>query len=215
MLQLLILQRNYSHISTYVFKADAALDAATASGSGSGSTGSSSKKGSAEREKVQSKLDFATALSHLGQSNYEKAAYYFLRLGPSKQLGDWAGKLVAPGDIAIYGTLCALSKLSRSAIKAQVVDNDTFAGYIEQEPYVRELIGSYMNSNFKTCLEILSRYSVSISVPFCTFPINCSNRHAISSTYISPHMSPGSPTSFGTGQLCSTSNLSLPSNSSA
>ncbi|KAF7439841.1 hypothetical protein PC9H_000178 [Pleurotus ostreatus] len=158
-LELLILQRNYSHISTYVFKADAALDAATASGSGSGSTGSSNKKGSPEREKVQSKLDFATALSHLGQSNYEKAAYYFLRLGPSKQLGDWAGKLVGPGDIAIYGTLCALSKLSRSAIKAQVVDNNTFAGYLEQEPYVRELIGSYMNSNFKTCLEILSRYS--------------------------------------------------------
>ncbi|KAF4579650.1 hypothetical protein EYR40_000174 [Pleurotus pulmonarius] len=158
-LELLILQRNYSHISTYVFKADAALDAATASGSGSGSTGGSNKKGSAEREKIQSKLDFATALSHLGQSNYEKAAGYFLRLGPSKQLGEWVGKLVAPGDIAIYGTLCALSKLSRSAIKAQVVDNDTFSGYIEQEPYVRELIESYMNSNFKTCLELLNRYS--------------------------------------------------------
>ncbi|KAJ8472377.1 hypothetical protein ONZ45_g16676 [Pleurotus djamor] len=136
-LELLILQRNYSHISTYVFKADAALDAATAGqqSGGSGSGSGSGKKVSEERARVQSKLDFATALSNLGQSNYEKAAYYFLRLGPASQLGDWAGKLIAPGDIAIFGTLCALSKYSRSAIKAQLVENDTFAGYIEQEPH--------------------------------------------------------------------------------
>jgi len=42
---------------------------------------------------VQSKLDFATALSHLGQANYEKAAVAFLRLGSAEQLGDWMGKV--------------------------------------------------------------------------------------------------------------------------
>ncbi|KAF9469456.1 G protein pathway suppressor 1 [Collybia nuda] len=169
-LELLIEQRNYSHLPTYVFKAEAALDAATAnissSNNASGASSapvpmvtSGSKKKSAERENVQSKLDLATALSHLGQANYEKAAYHLLRIGPSKELGDWVGKIVAPGDLAVYGTLCALSSLPRSSLKAQLLENSIFGVYIEQEPYVRELIEAYMGSNFKTVLELLSRYS--------------------------------------------------------
>ncbi|KAL0945917.1 hypothetical protein HGRIS_012200 [Hohenbuehelia grisea] len=160
-LELLIEHRNYSHIATYVFKADAAIDAASSAAQASGATGAptSSKKGSAERDKVQSKLDFATGLSSLGQAHYEKAAMCFLRLGPPHQLGDWLGKLVAPGDIAIYGALCSLASLSRSAIKAQVIDNPTFASYIEHEPYIRELIEAYMSSNFKVALDLLSKFS--------------------------------------------------------
>ncbi|KAF8240594.1 hypothetical protein L208DRAFT_1449465 [Tricholoma matsutake] len=164
-IELLIEQRNYSHLVTYVFKADAALDAASATAPATnsslpaGSSGNNNKKKSSERESVQSKLDLATALSHLGQANYQKAAYFFLRLGPARELGDWVGKVVAPGDIAIYGTLCALSSLPRSALKAQLLENSVFGLYIEQEPYVRELIEAYMGSNFKTVLELLSRYS--------------------------------------------------------
>ena len=133
---------------------------------------------------MQSKLDLATALSHLSSANYEKAALSFLKVGPPKDLGDWIGKvsfllllslslsydrmfklhfyfqLVAPGDIAIYGTLCALATFQRSAIKSRILENPIFGAYIEQEPYIRELIEAYMNSNFKIVLEILSRYSV-------------------------------------------------------
>jgi len=91
-----------------VFKAEAALDAASSAANnsnngGGGGAGISSapmatvvKKFSADREKVQCKLDFATALAHLGQANYEKAAYYFLRLGSAKDLGDWIGKVCLP-----------------------------------------------------------------------------------------------------------------------
>ena len=183
-LQLVIEQRNYTHISSYIYKADAALESAAAATAGaeSGPTPATSqplsKKPNPQREQVQSKLDFAMALSHLGQGNYEKAAALFLRLGPPDQLGDWVGKvgtavtvvymmtdvlniqLVAPGDIAIYGTLCALASLSRSAIKAQLLRNPVFSAYIEQEPYIRDVIQAYMSSDFKTTLEILVRYSV-------------------------------------------------------
>lgn len=95
--------RNYAHLNTYVFKADAALDAATAANtSGTVPPGGSapvptaattSKKKSVERENVQSKLDLATALSHLSSTNYEKAAISFLKIGPPKDLGDWIGKV--------------------------------------------------------------------------------------------------------------------------
>jgi COP9 signalosome complex subunit 1 len=109
-LQLLIEQRNYSHLSTYVFKAEAALDSTSATsgtngGSGSltapstsipstsaGNNANTKKKGPTEKEIVQTRLEFATALSHLGQGHYEQAALAFLRIGPAKELGDWIGK---------------------------------------------------------------------------------------------------------------------------
>ncbi|KIK91164.1 hypothetical protein PAXRUDRAFT_150114 [Paxillus rubicundulus Ve08.2h10] len=163
-LELVIEQRNYAHISSYICKAEGALDAAAANAGPAGSDNttpvqSAPKKPGVEREQIQSKLNLAMALSHLGQGNYERAASSFLRLGPAEQLGDWIGKLVGPGDIAIYGTLCALASLSRSAIKAQLLGNSVFSVYIEQEPYIRDLIQAYMSSDFKTTLELLSRYS--------------------------------------------------------
>ena len=172
-------------MSTYVFKADAALDAASAARTGppSGPTApanaatASKDKAAAEREKVQSKLDVSMALSYLGQGNYEKAAQAFLKVGPAKSLGEWVGavsgcsrgvgppanagqQLIASGDVAIYTTLCALSTFSRQQIRSQILDNDNFGVYIEQEPYVRELLESYMGNRFKLMLEILERYSV-------------------------------------------------------
>lgn len=83
-------------------------------------------------------------------------------------------QLVAPGDIAIYGTICALASLSRSAIKAQLLRNPVFSAYIEQEAYVRDLIQAYMSSDFKKTLEILSRYSVRFpSPPFFLSALIC------------------------------------------
>lgn len=52
-----------------------------------------------------------------------------------------------------------MASLSRSAFKAQVIDNPSFGVYIEQEPYLRELIEAYMASKFQTVLEILQRFS--------------------------------------------------------
>ena len=51
-----------------------------------------------DKEQVQTKLDLATAFSHLGQGNYEKVASYIFRLGPPKDLGDWTGKVSRPDD---------------------------------------------------------------------------------------------------------------------
>jgi COP9 signalosome complex subunit 1 len=93
--QLLIEHRNYAHLNTYVFKADAALDAATAGATAAPAltAAATTKKKSAERDNVQSKLDLATALSHLSSASYEKAAISFLKIGPPKDLGDWIGKV--------------------------------------------------------------------------------------------------------------------------
>lgn len=47
----------------------------------------------AEREKVQSKLDLASAISHMSQGAYDKAATFFLKIGSIKSLGDWIGNV--------------------------------------------------------------------------------------------------------------------------
>ncbi|KZT26058.1 G protein pathway suppressor 1 [Neolentinus lepideus HHB14362 ss-1] len=158
-LEILIEQRNYSHIPTYIFKSDAALDQSTSVPENSKAPVGTKAKASAERERYQTKLDFAMALSQLGQGLYDKAAHSFLKLGPSAKFDDWAGKLVAPGDIAICGTLCALASMSRSAIKSRVLENETFGVYIEHEPYVRDIVEAYMSNRFKVVLELLERFS--------------------------------------------------------
>ena len=70
-------------------------------------------------------------------------------------------QLIAPGDIGIAGTLCALASLPRSAIKSQLLENDSFSIYIEYEPHVRELVEAYMASKFSAVLDLLEKYSVS------------------------------------------------------
>jgi len=85
--------------------------------------GPTTKKKSTEIVNVQSKLDMATALSHLASTSHERAAISFLKIGPPKDLGEWIGKVgfssykiallkyyflacgtVAPGDI--WNAMC-------------------------------------------------------------------------------------------------------------
>jgi COP9 signalosome complex subunit 1 len=158
-LEVLLEQNNYAQISTFVFKAESALDmpGPGASKDAKKPAAGSTAAPNAEREKIQTKLELCSALSNMAQGHYDSAAYGFLKL--KRDLGDWQNKLIAPGDIAVYGTLCALASLSRSAIKASVIESDTFGYFLEQEPYMRELIDAYMSSRFKTVLELLEKYS--------------------------------------------------------
>jgi len=155
-LEILLEQQNYAHLSTYIYKAETALDAQN------NASGSAGRKGSAttsnpDRAQIQAKLEFAGAMSEMGAGRYDKAAYAFLKL--KNDLGDWFGKVVSQSDIAIYGTLCALASLSRSAIKAAVLESETFGYYLEQEPYIRDILDAYMNSKFKDVLLLLNRFS--------------------------------------------------------
>ncbi|KAG9019372.1 hypothetical protein FRB90_003476 [Tulasnella sp. 427] len=156
-LEVLLEQQNYAHLSTYIYKAETALDASQPNKAAGKSTGGAAGAGSPDRAKVQAKLEFASAMSEMGAGRYDKAAYGFLKM--KNDLGDWNGKVVTPSDIAIYGTLCALASLSRSAIKAAVLESETFGYYLEQEPYIRDILDAYMGSKFKDVLLLMERYS--------------------------------------------------------
>ncbi|KAG9000792.1 hypothetical protein FRB94_005172 [Tulasnella sp. JGI-2019a] len=164
-LEVLLEQQNYGHLSTYTYKAETALDvggqpSATAAGkkpAAGGATAPGSAAAASDKGKVLAKLELSAAMAEMGAGRYDKAAYAFLKL--NKDLDDWAGKVVLPSDIAVYGTLCALASLPRSAIKAAVVENETFSYYLEQEPYIRDILDAYMASKFKDVLFLLDRFS--------------------------------------------------------
>ncbi|CEL53360.1 COP9 signalosome complex subunit 1 OS=Arabidopsis thaliana GN=CSN1 PE=1 SV=2 [Rhizoctonia solani AG-1 IB] len=152
--ELLVEQLNFPQIYSYVFKAESALESASSSGAG---TGKGAEKADVEHERARSKLQLANGIAQLGQGNFQKAAWTFLKL--EKNVDDWLGTLIAPADIAIYGTLTALATLTRSQIKASIVESDTFTYFVEQEPYIREIIDAYTANNFKVVLELLDRHS--------------------------------------------------------
>lgn len=53
--------------------------------------------------------------------------------------------------------------MSRSAIKVNYHESDTFSYFLEQEPLARDLLNSFVENKFKDVLEILDKQSVSIA----------------------------------------------------
>jgi COP9 signalosome complex subunit 1 len=160
-------QRSFSHIPTYVFKAESALDSIGSSGhssslghgsSAGGSGGSSGAKKVDLHQSVEAKLALCTALSHLANGNYAKAMHDFLQPMSAAALAPWNGTIVSVGDIAVYATLCALATLGRSELKARVIESEGLAGEGEG---MKELLDAWMASNFRTVLGLLEKYSVS------------------------------------------------------
>ncbi|KAF8323944.1 PCI-domain-containing protein [Clavulina sp. PMI_390] len=169
-IRLLLEFNDYTHISTYVYKAEATL-----AGASTGETSKDAKKapipaagsaaaaaaaasaGNTDKDKAMAKLELANAIAYLGTGAYDKAAFAFSKLG--RNLDDWLGTVISTSDVAIYGTLCALASMTRSAIKVNYHENDAFSFYLEQEPYTRELLDAFMNNQFKTVLDVLERSS--------------------------------------------------------
>jgi COP9 signalosome complex subunit 1 len=161
-------QRSFSHIPTYVFKAESALDSIGPSGhsssslgyvsSAAGSGGTSGTKKIDLHQSVEAKLALCTALSHLANGNYAKATHDFLQPMSAAALAPWNGNIVSVADIAVYATLCALATLGRSELKARVIESEGLAGEGEG---MKELLDAWMTSNFRAVLGLLEKYSVS------------------------------------------------------
>ncbi len=169
-------QRSFSHIPTYVFKAESALDSIgtpghSSSGLGYGSSavgaGGSGPKKIDLHQAVEAKLGLCNALSHLANGNYAKATQEFLQPMSAAALAPWNGTIISMGDIAVYATLCALATLGRSELKARVIESEGLAG---EGDGMKELLDAWMASNFRLVLGLLEKYTVSalITGTLCT-----------------------------------------------
>jgi hypothetical protein len=147
-----------------------------------------------EKMRVGTRLQVARGLGSLGQGAYEKAARELL--GVKGDLGDWGKtvsqlfvfsfleetsiadlhlpplsslhpQVISPAELAIIAALCALATLRRSALKSELLFNDGFRAFVDEEPHVRELVDSFVEGKYKKTLEMLEKHSVRSIVLLC------------------------------------------------
>lgn len=123
-----------------------------------GSSGESASQAAAKKlvAETGAKLRAANAVACLGQGRYEAAAKQLLTIDPahSSSFSD----IITPSDVSIYVALCSMATMERPALKTQVMESTKFRGFIEHEPYVRELLEAFCSAQFKRVGEILDQH---------------------------------------------------------
>ena len=107
---------NWSHVMSYVNKADATpqpSDNGKDSGGGSASAG-----GNGNALTVATKLKCAAGLAELATKKYKSAAKYFLLANFDHC--DFP-ELLSPNNVATYGALCALASFDRQELQKNVI----------------------------------------------------------------------------------------------
>ncbi len=137
----------------------AATTASTSTSTQAGSSGESASQIAARKVVAETgaKLRAANAIACIGQGRYEAAAKLLLTIDPAH-----CGTLldiITQADVAVYVALCSLATMERSALKTQVLDNAKFRGFLEHEPYIRELLEAFSSAQFKRVGEILDAHS--------------------------------------------------------
>ncbi|VDB96657.1 unnamed protein product [Peniophora sp. CBMAI 1063] len=152
-LALLIEGRSFAHVSTYVFKAESALDAPAPGASAGGS----------KRDKnADAKLSLATGLALLNSRAYAKAAQKLLTPGINTiTLAPWTGTIIHPGAPGVYATLCALATLDRAELKRRYSSGDSVLG---EGPGMKELIDAWLGSRFRAVITLLDTHSTAFAL---------------------------------------------------
>ncbi|KAL7158641.1 hypothetical protein ABFS83_02G157800 [Erythranthe nasuta] len=130
----------FTHVTSYVSKAEQSQDALD--------------------PVTIAKLRCAAGLAHLEGKKYKLAARKFLETGP--ELGNSYTEVIAPQDIATYGSLCALATFDRAELKSKVIDNVNFRNFLELVPEIRELINDFHTSHYASCLEYLGNLKANL-----------------------------------------------------
>ncbi|KAI1301667.1 COP9 signalosome complex subunit 1 [Halotydeus destructor] len=127
--------QNWSHVLTYVAKAQATPDFPP--------TGV-----------IATKLQCAAGLADLASRKYKSSAKNFLNCNFDHFAND-AGEIISPNNVAIYGGLCALATYDRSELHKNVIASSSFKLFLELEPQLRDAITRFYNSQYARCLSIL------------------------------------------------------------
>ena len=129
--------QNWSHVITYVSKAEAA-------------------PAYNSTEPIASKLACAAGLSDLAHKHYKKSAKHFLSANFDHFNVDQPGEFLSPNNVAIYGGLTALATYDRDELYKSVISSSSFKLFLELEPQLREAISKFYQSQYDKCLKILS-----------------------------------------------------------
>lgn len=128
-----VLMGNYTHVLTYVAKAEQTPDA--------------------DDPLVLLQLRACAGLAQLEGGKFKQAAAALTQC--AGELG--MPELLLPRDVALCGGLCALAALSRSELRSSVLESHAFRGQLELCPALREAIFAFHAARYATCLERLAQ----------------------------------------------------------
>lgn len=107
-------------------------------------------------------LACALGLMHLDGRKYHAAARKLTEVTPDLG-GAWA-EVVAPRDVALAGTLCALATLSREELGSRVVHSAPFREFLDTVPEVRDAASDFLASRYARCLAHLEALRPSLAL---------------------------------------------------
>lgn len=167
--------QNWSHVISYVTKAEGTPEFAEANGKDGG---------------VVTRLKCTAGLAELVTREYKAAAKHFLLANIDHC--DFPD-LMSPNNVAVYGGLCALATFDRQELQKLVISSSSFKLFLELEPQVRDIIHNFYESKYAACLRLLDeirdnlRLDVYIATHVPALYTQIRNRALIQ--YFSPYLS--------------------------
>lgn len=132
--------QNWSHVLSYVSKAECTPDFAEA-------------QGRELNQPVITRLKCAAGLADLATKKYKSAAKHFLQANFDHC--DFPDML-SNNNVAIYGGLCALATFDRQELQKNVISSGSFKLFLELEPQVRDIVFKFYESKYASCLKLLN-----------------------------------------------------------
>ncbi|XP_012273585.1 COP9 signalosome complex subunit 1 isoform X2 [Orussus abietinus] len=169
--------QNWSHVLCYVNKAEITPDFA-------------GMHGKENNQSIITKLKVAGGLAELAIKKYKMAARLFLQA--SLDHCDFP-ELFSPGNVAVYGGLCALATFDRNELQKYIIFNSSFKLFLELEPQLRDIIFNFYESKYAACLKLLDEIKDNILLDMYIAPhvnvlyTEIRNRALIQ--YFSPYLS--------------------------
>lgn len=131
--------QNWSHVLSYVSKAEATPDFTEAQGKDA-------------NQVILTKLKCAAGLAELATKKYKSAAKHFLQANLDHC--DFP-EMLSCSNVAMYGGLCALATFDRHELQKNVIFSSSFKLFLELEPQLRDIIFKFYESKYASCLKLL------------------------------------------------------------
>jgi COP9 signalosome complex subunit 1 len=114
---------------------------------------------------VTAMLAAVAGLAQLHHGNYRAAADRFLTVHPSYiSAGELAGidfarRMLAPSEVAVYGSLCALATMTPAELRERVLDNAQFHEFVDLELDLGRAVSLFCGHRYTDCLRALDGYA--------------------------------------------------------
>jgi COP9 signalosome complex subunit 1 len=114
---------------------------------------------------VDALLNAVVGLAQLNLGHYRSAAEKFLSvnsvyIAATEIAGiNFQRRVIAPSEIAIYGSLCALATMSVAELQSSVLENQQFREFMDLELDLGRAVSLFCGHRFTDCLAALDEYS--------------------------------------------------------